>query len=85
MQTAKPSHYRTVLLQVQDAMFYHTPLPHAVSAAAPPTMLQMVAMPVADRDSVPGPWYSTMAPVPPFTDRMPATCAPFPKTGCACA
>mmetsp|Transcript_11978 Transcript_11978/g.32745 ORF Transcript_11978/g.32745 Transcript_11978/m.32745 type:complete len:202 (-) Transcript_11978:759-1364(-) len=36
-------------------------------------MLQMVAMPVAERDSVPGPWYSTMAPVPPFTDRMPAT------------
>lgn len=24
-------------------------------------------------ESTPGPWYSTMAPVPPFTVRMPAT------------
>jgi hypothetical protein len=36
-------------------------------------MLQMVAMPVQDRLSVPGPWYSTMAPVPPLTVRIPAT------------
>lgn len=36
-------------------------------------MLQMVAMPVHERLSVPGPWYSTIAPVPPLTVRMPAT------------
>jgi len=34
---------------------------------------QMVAMPVQLSVSVPGPWYSTMAPVPPLTVRMPAT------------
>lgn len=38
-----------------------------------PPMLQIVAMPVQDRLSVPGPWYSTMAPVPPLTVRIPAT------------
>lgn len=26
-----------------------------------------------EMESTPGPWYSTMAPVPPFTVRMPAT------------
>src|SRR6185312_14367866 len=36
-------------------------------------MLQMVALPVAEIDSAPGPKYSTIAPVPPFTVRMPAT------------
>lgn len=36
-------------------------------------MLQMVACPVQDSASTPGPKYSTMAPVPPLTDRMPAT------------
>lgn len=36
-------------------------------------MLQMVAMPVAESESTPGPKYSTMAPVPPLTVRMPAT------------
>ena len=36
-------------------------------------MLQIVALPVAEIDSAPGPKYSTMAPVPPFTVRMPAT------------
>ena len=36
-------------------------------------MLQIVAMPVQERESTPGPKYSTMAPVPPFTVRMPAT------------
>jgi len=36
-------------------------------------MLQMVALPVAEIDAPPGPKYSTMAPVPPFTVRMPAT------------
>lgn len=36
-------------------------------------MLQIVAIPVQDRDSTPGPLYSTMAPVPPLTVRMPAT------------
>lgn len=29
--------------------------------------------PVQEMESTPGPWYSTMAPVPPFTVRMPAT------------
>lgn len=29
--------------------------------------------PVQEIESTPGPWYSTMAPVPPFTVRMPAT------------
>ena len=36
-------------------------------------MLQMVPLPVQLRLSAPGPKYSTMAPVPPFTVRMPAT------------
>jgi hypothetical protein len=36
-------------------------------------MLQIVAIPVAERLSTPGPLYSTMAPVPPLTVRMPAT------------
>jgi len=36
-------------------------------------MLQIVAMPVQEMVSVPGPWYSTIAPVPPFTVKMPAT------------
>src|ERR1700722_2473852 len=36
-------------------------------------ILQIVAMPVQERDSTPGPLYSTMAPVPPFTVRIPAT------------
>ncbi len=36
-------------------------------------MLQIVALPVAEIDSQPGPKYSTIAPVPPFTVRMPAT------------
>ena len=36
-------------------------------------MLQMVALPVAEIDSAPGPKYSTIAPVPPLTVRMPAT------------
>jgi len=36
-------------------------------------MLQTVAIPVAERLSTPGPLYSTMAPVPPLTVRMPAT------------
>lgn len=36
-------------------------------------MLQMVAMPVQEMDSTPGPKYSTMAPVPPLTVRMPAS------------
>ena len=36
-------------------------------------MLQMVALPVQLIDSAPGPKYSTIAPVPPFTVRMSAT------------
>src|SRR6476620_1479543 len=36
-------------------------------------MLQIVALPVAEMDSAPSPNYSTIAPVPPFTVRMPAT------------
>ena len=36
-------------------------------------MLQMVPMPVEDKAATPGPWYSTIAPVPPFTVKMPAT------------
>lgn len=36
-------------------------------------MLQMVAIPVQERDSTPGPWYSMIAPVPPLTVRIPAT------------
>ena len=36
-------------------------------------MLQIVPLPVHDMLSDPGPKYSTMAPVPPFTVRMPAT------------
>ena len=33
----------------------------------------MVPFPVQERDSAPGPKYSTIAPVPPLTVRMPAT------------
>ena len=36
-------------------------------------MLQMVALPVAEMVSAPGPKYSTMAPVPPVTVSMRAT------------
>ena len=36
-------------------------------------MLQIVALPVAEIEATPGPKYSTIAPVPPFTVRMPAT------------
>src|SRR6476660_10202982 len=44
---------------------------HVAPVSAP--MLQIVAVPVAEMDSVPGPKYSTMAPVPPLTVRIPAT------------
>ena len=44
---------------------------HVAPISAP--MLQIVALPVAEIDSAPGPKYSTIAPVPPFTVRMPAT------------
>src|SRR5699024_6467817 len=36
-------------------------------------MLQIVPFPVQDNDSAPSPKYSTIAPVPPFTVRIPAT------------
>ena len=36
-------------------------------------MLHTVALPVAEIDCAPGPKYWTIAPVPPFTVRMPAT------------
>src|ERR1700761_1692683 len=36
-------------------------------------MLQIVPIPVQESDSTPGPWYSTMAPVPPLTVKIPAT------------
>src|ERR1700712_945051 len=36
-------------------------------------MLQMVPLPVADNERAPSPKYSTIAPVPPFTVRIPAT------------
>jgi hypothetical protein len=36
-------------------------------------MLQMVALPVHEMELAPGPKYSTMAPVPPFTVRISAT------------
>ena len=36
-------------------------------------MLQMVPIPVAEIASTPGPKYSTIAPVPPLTVRIPAT------------
>ena len=36
-------------------------------------MLQIVPLPVADKDSAPSPKYSTIAPVPPFTVKRPAT------------
>lgn len=36
-------------------------------------MLQIVAMPVQERESTPGPVYSTIAPVPPLTVKIPAT------------
>ena len=35
-------------------------------------MLQIVPFPVAERDTAPSPKYSTIAPVPPFTVRIPA-------------
>ena len=36
-------------------------------------MLQMVPLPVHDKETAPSPKYSTIAPVPPFTVRIPAT------------
>jgi hypothetical protein len=36
-------------------------------------ILQIVPMPVEERELTPGPWYSMIAPVPPFTVRIPAT------------
>ncbi len=36
-------------------------------------MLQIVALPVAEMESAPGPKYSTIAPVPPLTVRTSAT------------
>ena len=36
-------------------------------------MLQIVPLPVQESDSAPSPKYSTIAPVPPFTVRIPAT------------
>ncbi len=36
-------------------------------------MLQIVPLPVHDKDSAPSPKYSTIAPVPPFTVKIPAT------------
>jgi len=36
-------------------------------------MLQIVPIPVEERELTPGPWYSMIAPVPPFTVRIPAT------------
>jgi len=36
-------------------------------------MLQMVPLPVAESERAPSPKYSTIAPVPPFTVRIPAT------------
>src|SRR5690606_40850566 len=36
-------------------------------------MLQIVPLPVHERDSAPSPKYSTIAPVPPFTVKIPAT------------
>lgn len=36
-------------------------------------ILQMVPIPVAERESTPGPKYSTMAPVPPLTVKISAT------------
>ena len=36
-------------------------------------MLQIVAIPVHEIESTPGPWYSMIAPVPPDTVRMSAT------------
>ena len=44
---------------------------HVAPISAP--MLQIVALPVAEIDSAPSPKYSTIAPVPPLTVRMPAT------------
>ncbi len=45
----------------------------AGSAPISAPMLAMVPLPVQLRLSAPGPKYSTMAPVPPFTVRIPAT------------
>ena len=44
-------------------------------------MLQIVAIPVQESDSTPGPVYSTMAPVPPLTVRIPATFKMTSKSG----
>ena len=43
-------------------------------------MLQIVAMPVHDRLSTPEPKYSTIAPVPPFTVKMPARTRALPRS-----
>src|SRR5882762_5749964 len=46
-------------------------------------MLQIVAIPVQESDSTPGPLYSTIAPVPPLTVRTPATLRITSKTALA--
>jgi hypothetical protein len=45
-------------------------------------MLQIVPIPVQERDSTPGPKYSTMAPVPPLTVKIPATLRMTSEEGC---
>lgn len=49
--------------------------PQIVQHPAPPTIHSVICadLPVQEIESTPGPWYSMMAPVPPFTVRMPAT------------
>jgi hypothetical protein len=37
------------------------------------TGAQLYFLPVQEMESTPGPWYSTIAPVPPLTVKMPAT------------
>ncbi len=44
---------------------------HVAPISAP--ILQIVPIPVHEIESTPGPKYSTIAPVPPFTVRMPAS------------
>lgn len=50
-----------------------TAQPQAHRAAKAGAHPQPPSSPVQEMESTPGPWYSTMAPVPPFTVRIPAT------------
>lgn len=65
--------FRFIIWNVKQAFTRKYKIFTLVVAPISAPMLQIVAMPVQEIVSTPGPWYSTMAPVPPFTVNIPAT------------